>query len=133
MTSQYLSKSALKAINRIGDMMIPRNGEFPSFSEAGGIEHIDELVAYAPAADIKDLNLLLTILAFMPNFVLRWLVGKLETALESDGPLSSLFRQLDIGLRGLIFSCYYTEKLGSNYTGPHPLDIIGFDLERVED
>lgn len=133
MTSQYLSKSALKAINRIGDMMIPRNGEFPSFSEVGGIEHIDELVSYAPADDIKDLNMLLTILAFMPNFVLRWLVGKLETALESNGPLSPLFRQLDIGLRGLIFSCYYTEKLGSRYTGPRPLDIIGFDLSRVED
>ena len=37
MTSKYLSNSALKAINRIGDLMIHRNGEFPSFSEVGGV------------------------------------------------------------------------------------------------
>lgn len=133
MASNYLSNSALKAINRIGDMMIPRNGEFPSFSEVGGIAYIDDLVSYAPPADIKDLNLLLTILAFMPNFVLHWILGKMETALDSTGPLAPTFRLMDIGLRGLIFSCYYTEKIPASYTGKKPLDIIGFDLTRVED
>ncbi len=133
MTSKYLSNSALKAINRIGDLMIPRNGEFPAFSEVGGITYIDELVSYAPGADIKDLNMLLTILAFMPTFVLRWLLGKMETAMENKGPLGPIFRQLDIGLRGLIFSCYYTEKVPTTFKGKKPLDIIGFQLTRVED
>jgi hypothetical protein len=133
MASNYLSNSALKAINRIGDLMIPRNGEFPSFSEVGGIAYIDDLVSYAPPADIKDLNLLLTILAFMPNFVLRWLLNRMENAMESSGPLAPIFRMLDVGLRGLIFSCYYTEKIPASYTGKKPLDIIGFDLTRVED
>lgn len=133
MTSKYLSSYALKSINRIGDMMIPRNGEFPAFSEVGGLEYIDELVSYAPTADIKDLNLLLTILAFMPNFVLRWMLGKMENSMESNGLGSSLFRMLDVGLRGLIFSCYYTEKIPASYKGKKPLDIIGFDLTRVED
>lgn len=133
MTSKYLSNSALKAINRIGDLMIPRDREFPAFSEVGGLEYIDELVSYAPAGDIKDLNLLLTILAFMPTFVLRWLIGKMETSMENTGPLGSLFRMLDVGLRGLIFSCYYTEKIPASYKGKKPLDIIGFDLTRVED
>ena len=133
MTSKYLSNSALKAINRLGDLMIPRNGEFPSFSDVGGLEYIDDLVSYAPPADIKDLNLLLTILAFMPTFVLRWLLGRMEKSMESTGPLSSLFRMLDVGLRGLIFSCYYTEKIPASYKGKKPLDIIGFGLTRVED
>lgn len=133
MTSKYLSNSALKAINRIGDLMIPRNGEFPSFSEVGGLQYIDDLVSYAPPADIKDLNLLLTILSFMPTFVLKWVLGKMETAMENTGPLGSIFRLLDIGLRGLIFSCYYTEKIPDSYKGKKPLEIIGFELTRVED
>ncbi len=133
MTSKYLSNSALKTINRIGDMMIPKNGEFPAFSEVGGLEYIDEIVSYAPPADIKDLNLVLTILAFMPNFVLRWLLSKMENSMESTGPLAPIFRMLDVGLRGLVFSCYYTEKIPASYKGKKPLDIIGFDLTRVED
>lgn len=133
MTSKYLSNSALKAINRIGDLMIPRNGEFPAFSEVGGLEYIDDLVSYAPPADIKDLNLVLTILSFMPTFVLRWVLGKMETSMENTGPLGPIFRMLDVGLRGLIFSCYYTEKIPASYKGKKPLDIIGFGLTRVED
>lgn len=133
MTSKYLSKSALKALNRIGDIMIPANGELPSFSEHGGLEHIDELVSYAPADDIKDLNLLLSILSFMPTFVLVWLIGKLETAHANNGPLGSLFRMLDFGLRGLVLSCYYTENAGTSYKGSKPLDVIGYSVTRLED
>ncbi len=131
--SEHLSKSALKALNRIGNIMIPENGEFPKFSDVGGLEHIDDLVSYAPSDDISDLSLLLSILAYMPGFILRWLVGKLETAHANNGPLVSLFRQLDFGLRGLIYSCYYGGKLGKGYTGKDPQEIIGFSIERVED
>lgn len=133
MTSKYFSKSALRALSRLGDMMIPRNGEFPSFTEFGGLEHIDTLAAYAPADDMKDLNMALSILAFMPGFVLRWLLKMMEKAPENNGPLGPVFRQLDFGLRGLLFSCYYTDKVGSNYTGPKPLDIINYSITRIED
>ena len=112
--------------------MIPKNGEFPAFSEVGGLEYIDDLVGYAPADDIKDLGLLLGILSFMPNFILNWLINRMEGAQYSNGPLSPIFRQLDFGLRGLIFSCYYTEKVGSGYKGAKPLDIINWEIKRVE-
>ena len=45
MTSSYFSKGALKALNRFGDILVPANGDFPSFSEYGGLEHIDKMVA----------------------------------------------------------------------------------------
>jgi len=131
--SKHLSKSALKALNRIGDIMIPANAEFPKFSDTGGLEHIDDLVAYAPEDDIKDLSMVLGVLAYMPAFVLVWLVNKMETAYDNDGMLGTVFRQLDFGLRGLIFSLYYGEKMGSNYQGKDPVDIIGFDVKRVVD
>lgn len=130
---KYLSKRALLALNRIGDIIIPAYEDYPSFSQAGGVEYADGLMANAPEADRKDLNLLLTILSFMPTFVLRWLVGKMETSLDNDGPLGPIYRMLDLGLRGIIYSCYYSGRLGSNYKGPDPLKLMDFELVRIED
>lgn len=133
MKSAYLSSPALKTLNRLGDIMIPRNGDFPSFSEYGGLEHIDKMVAYAPKDDIKSLNLLLTILAFMPTFVLKWIVNKTTSSINSNGLLDPIFRQLYYAFRGLIYGCYYSERPGKNYKGKHPTDVIEFKLNRVVD
>ena len=131
--STILSNKAIKAIERIGDIMIPKNGDFPSFSETGSIEHIDDLVAYAPEDDIKDLGTVLTILSFMPTFVLKWFVKMMNTSYESTGNVSVLLRQLDFGLRGLIFSCYYSGKMGEDFKGNNPIEIIGFSVNRISD
>ena len=53
--SQILSKAAIKGVKRLGDIMIPGNGDLPSYSEYGGIEHVDDLLKYAPPSDIGDL------------------------------------------------------------------------------
>lgn len=131
--SQILNKKSLKTLNRIGDIIIPGDEEFPKFSDTASIEHIDDLLYYAPQDDIQDLNLLLMVLFFMPKFILCWLVKKMETAPQNKGPLGALFRQLDFGVKGLIFSCYYSGKTGSAYHGKDPLKIIGYDIKRVED
>ena len=129
--STLFSKSALKAVSRIGDTMMPRNGELPSYSELGGIEHIDEILKYAPENDIKDLGMVLSILSVMPGFVLKWLVKKMKNSHEGGGGISVVMRQLDFGLKGIILSTYYTEKVGSDYKGKTPLEIIGYEINRV--
>lgn len=128
--SKILSKSALKAINRIGDIMLPKNGELPSYSELGGIEHIDEILRYAPEGDMKDLNMVLSILSVMPKFVLKWLVNKMRRSHERGGGLWVIMRQLEFGLKGIILSTYYSEKAGSNYKGRTPLEIIAYSINR---
>jgi len=132
--STFLSNRALKAIERIGDLLLPRTGDFPSFSETGSIEHIDDLLAHAPAGDVSDLNTALVALSFMPTFVLKWLIRKMEESHNNEsGGMSSLLRQLNLGLRGLIFSCYYSGKTGSHFTGQNPVDLIGFNVNRIPD
>ncbi len=131
--SKILSKSALIAVNRIGDIIIPHSNEFPSFSEAGGIEHIDDIMSYTPPGDVKDLNMVLSILAYCPGFVLNILVKQMLSSNKKTGPLSPILRQLDIGLRGIVFTCYYSGKTGSSYKGKNPLDIIGYKITRLED
>jgi len=99
----------------------------------GCIEIIDNMFGNAPPADVKDLNLLLSILSFMPNAVLRWLVRKMATAHGKKGALNVLFRQLDFGLRGIIFGTYYSGEAGSGYKGENPHRIVGFELNRIVD
>ena len=132
MTSSYLSKSALKGLTRIGDILIPGDDEFPSFSAFMCMDHIDDLVSYAPSDDIKDLGMVLSILSFMPRGILNWLVKKMADSHRNTGPMGTLYRQLNMGIRGIVFSLYYSEKPGLNYSAKNPTEMIGFTLNKVQ-
>ncbi len=131
--AQILSKAAIKGVTRLGDIIIPGNMDLPSYSEYGGIEHVDDLLKYAPSADIGDLNLILAILSFMPAFILKWVVVRMTKSHQGGNGVSVIFRQLDLGLKGIILSTYYTEKGGANYQGVRPLDKIGYKINRMSE
>ncbi|MCG8306111.1 MAG: hypothetical protein MI975_01890 [Cytophagales bacterium] len=133
MTSQYLSKSSIKGLNRIGDILIPGNNEFPSFSEYMCIDHIDDLLNYVPPGDIKDLGMVLGVLSYCPKSVLTWLVKVMSKAHKSRGAAAALLRQLNMGIRGIVFSLYYSEKPGIGYKAENPCERIGFTLNKVRD
>ena len=131
MKSQYFWKSALIGLNRIGDVFIPQNDALPSFSQFGGIEAIDSVIAYLPKEDIGLLNIVLTLFAVAPTAFLRWLVRAMEESLEKPGEIASLLRQLNLGLRGILFACYYSGVGATGFRGNDPLSVIGYDLNRV--
>jgi hypothetical protein len=133
MKSAYFSKKALKGLNRIGDILVPGENDFPSFSGYNCIEHVDDLLAFAPADDVKDLGMVLALLNYLPKFLLVKLVKTLATAPVNTGPLGTVLRQLNMGIRGIVFSLYYSEKPGTGYSGTDPEKIIGFSLNRVRD
>ena len=133
MQSNYFKPAALKGLNRIGDVFIPKSGELPSFSEFDGIEFIDDVIAYAPDEDIASLNLVLSIFSFLPEGLLHWIADQMVAASYKDGGLAALLRQLNIGLKGILYSCYYSGKAGRSYQGKNPLEVIGYSVNRVED
>ena len=45
----------------------------------------------------------------------------------------TLFRQLNMGIRGIVFSLYYSEKPGVTYVGENPDGMIGFTLNKIEE
>jgi hypothetical protein len=133
MKSEYFTAASLRGLTRMGDVFIPAYNEFPSFSELGCIEMVDNLIAYLPEEDVSLLNMVLTIFSLMPVGFLKWLVRTMENSLDKVGTLPSLMRQLNMGLRGIIFGCYYSGRTGAGYHGKNPLDIIGYHINRVED
>ncbi len=126
-----LSNREIRALNRIGDVMVPGDDELPAFSETGCAVHAGELLAFAPPEDVGQLRLLLRILSFMPGFVLRFLVRKMERQDGLPDFLAVLFRQLDFAFRGIVFSLYYSEKVSETYSGKTPLEQIGYRIQRV--
>ena len=133
--ANHFSNSAKKGLSRMGDLILPASGEFPKYSDVAGLQYIDELVINAPKEDINSLNLLLTILSFMPTFILKWLIGKMATSQSnpSNGFIGVTFRQLDVGLKGLVFTTYYGEKINPNYTGKTPEQLVDFKINRIVD
>ena len=133
MPSKYFNPSAVQGLNRIGDQLIPNNGEFPAFSESGAAQHVDDLLSYAPQEDVSLLNMVLGVVRLLPTSTLSWLMRRMESSQQDESSLGGLFRQLNMGLRGIIFSLYYGGKAEAGESGKTPLEVIGYDLKRVED
>lgn len=127
--SEHLETRHLSAISKIGDIYCPPHSTLPSFSKLGAIEHIDQVVGPLPEADLKDLKLLLFLLSFLPNFALVGFVRLVECAPHLPTPIGTVLRMVRFGLRGIIFSLYYSGLKGANYNGPTPREIIGFKIQ----
>ncbi|GMW02894.1 MAG: hypothetical protein AMXMBFR84_40300 [Candidatus Hydrogenedentota bacterium] len=129
--SQFLDEKAIRGLERLGDIILPREGRLPSFSEVGCVEHVDDVLAYAPPEDAASLNTVLGVLSFVPTFGLRGVVWCMHRADNWPGPLGSTLRLLNMGVRGVVLSLYYSGKTGARYTGPDTCELIGFALNRV--
>lgn len=128
--SHILNGLQISALNRLGDVMCPANGEFPSFSDLGAVEHVDFLLEEIPSSDLADLKLLLLLLGLMPSFVLRAMMNFIEAKADMNGEVGTLIRMVRFGLRGIIFSLYYSGLKGStSKVTQTPVDVVGYHVQ----
>ncbi len=113
-TSRVLNQRQLTAVERIGDILLPRNGDFPAFSETGCLSHIDTVLAPSHPQDIKDLKIVLSLLGTLPIPLLKGFLTLLGYGERLPKILGSQLKLLEFGLRGIVFSLYYSGK-GSVY------------------
>lgn len=121
----------LHVLCRLGDIMAPKSDEYPSFSELGCIEHVDSIAAYAPPDDIALLRLVLKALSFMPDWGLRWILRLIQDPRWWPEFLATNLRLLDLALRSLLLSLYFSGKAGKDYHGKSLHEIIDFSVTRV--
>ena len=129
------SNRAIKGLTKVGNIYCPKNGDYPAYSEVAGTQYLNNLAVNVPEDDFSALNLVLIIFSFLPMGILRWITNACTKAMDnpSDGVLPSTLRQLNLGLRGLCYSTYYSEFTNPNYKGKIPLDIIDYHVVRIED
>ncbi len=128
-----LSPMALRGLERLADVIIPGDDEFPSYSQSGCIQHVNEIASLAPEDDIKALGLLLSILALKPKFALRVLCNMMMNANKYPEFMAVPLRQLNIGLRGLIVSPYFANYVGDSCPENTPHRVMGYELTRLKD
>ncbi|MCC6697557.1 MAG: hypothetical protein IT365_18150 [Candidatus Hydrogenedentes bacterium] len=129
--SQMLDARAVRALERLGDMIVPRLGSLPSFSELGCVEHVDSVLTYAPPEDVTSLKTLLDVLYYVPDFALRFLVRAMARPEKWPEFIAANLRLLDMGIRGVVLSLYYSGKTGATYKGPTPQELMGYEIRRI--
>ena len=60
------------------------------------------------------------------------LKAKMIGALNSNSLLSTVYRQLNFGIKGLLYPLYYSGKSGENYKGEAVNVLIGNDTVRLK-
>lgn len=138
--SLFLSQREIRGLNKLGDLVIPGGYGLPSFSETGCVDHVDEVMAPTPAADVKDFKLLMKVFSVAPEFFIKGVLKLLDKESAFPEPIGGLLRLLNVGIKGVVFSLYYSNKTNDFYQGPLVHEAIGYQVtcemdelnERVE-
>ncbi len=126
--SRFYNEKQIASLERLGDVLIPRTADFPSFSDVGCVMSVDEVMGVAKPQDIQDFGLLLTVMRFLPKFMLVWIVKLGIHANKFPEFIAPLLRQLDIGIRGVVYSLYYSNVVPADYKGKKPFDVIDYHV-----
>lgn len=123
--SSILSNREIKALLKIGDILVPENDPFPSFSQTGCIYHVDDAIKNFDPQDLSDLRLFFRIMSFLPKFMVRFILWWMSRS------RIGLLRLGNLGIRGVVYTLYYSNRVGPDYKGKKIHDIIGYHVNTV--
>ena len=126
--SHYLSRREIRGLIKVGDLVIPGGYGMPSFSETGCVDYIDEVMAPTPSADVKDFKLLMMVFSVLPEFLIKGILMLLDKESVFPDSVGGLLRLLNVGIKGVVFSLYYSNKTREFYQGPQVHEVIGYQV-----
>jgi hypothetical protein len=127
MTSKYLSQRELKGFLKLADILVPGDGELPKFSNTNFINFIDLVLEEVNDADLGDLKLLFGLLFFMPKFLIHWFILFVENFQVGPDFLKGNLAKIELGLKGIIYSLYYSRLPGPNADGDKIFKVLGWE------
>ncbi len=125
-TSRHLGVHQILALEAIGDVLIPGDEDLPSFSRLGCVAHVDRLLDYMPDDDLRGLRDVLAVGSFLPRFLVVGLLYWLEAGFWPSGPWVAPLRVVRLGLRGIVFSLYYSGGAGPGFEERGPLEVLSY-------
>jgi acyl-CoA reductase-like NAD-dependent aldehyde dehydrogenase len=129
--SKYFNRTQLLGLQKAGDVILPGTDLSPSFSRTGCIEHVDRLAAYLSRDDLGGLQVLLRILRHAPKWSIHLLMKTCGANARFPGFAGTALRTIDIGLKGLVMSLYYSNLTGPDYQGKKVFDIVGWNAKLI--
>jgi acyl-CoA reductase-like NAD-dependent aldehyde dehydrogenase len=128
MMPETLSRTQFAGLLKLGDVIIPGDGDLPSFSASGCAVHADRMIAYMNPGDRDGITALLGVARFLPRVALRGLLRLTERHTAFPAPIAAGLRMINIGLKGVVMTLYYSgidERAAI-------LPAIGWDAKVVE-
>jgi hypothetical protein len=123
-----LKKSHIKGLNKLGKVIIPDFPGFPSFEELNMEKYLNRMIDYMYDDDRGAILVILSLFSGLPCFVIRWKMQFIDWAAKWKGAPGAAFRMLQIALKGMIFTLYY-----SDFTeGKVIHEKIGYDAKIVK-
>ncbi len=104
-----LNKWQLRGVTKLGNVLCPGTAKLPSFSSSKALANADRCYGYLTAEDQAGLGTLLYWLGIFPGGVARLLIKLVDTANRWPKFIAPLLRLLQIGLKGFIYSLYYSD------------------------
>lgn len=123
----------LQGLCRVGDILLPANGAFPAFSATGCIDRINALMATAHPDDVRDLGLLLLVCNYLPRWVIHMMLQLTNKTEQMPALIAPPFRMLNIGLKGVIFSLYYSGYHRDTWQGRQVHEVIDYQVHCAPD
>lgn len=124
--SAILTPREVRALVRVGDILAPEHGPLPAFSATGCVRYVDDLLRYMPPGDVADIRLLLRMLSAIPTPGIRFILALARAGRRLPGAVGATLRMIEIGLKGLVISLYYSGKAAPGHPGSTPVDVIGY-------
>lgn len=129
--SKYFNPQQLRGLIKAGDVILPGTDVSPSFSHTGCIDHVDRMASYLTSDDLGGLRFLLGMFRYLPKWLIRLLMTACVKNSLAPGFLGSALRTIDLGIRGMAMSLYYSNLTGEEYQGKKIFDIIGWNTRLV--
>ncbi len=107
--SRTFSPLQIRGLLKAGDIYIPGHGEFPRFSDTFYIHEIDRIADYMTPADREGIQILTTVFGVLPKPLVCLILHWADKASHSKAPWAPVFRQIHIGVKGIIMSLYYSD------------------------
>lgn len=103
-----LTPTQVAGLNKVGDLMVPGDGELPSFSAAGCAAHADRMLAHMNDGDRDSVRVLLTAFRFLPRTAIGALLRIADRHASMPEPLAAPLRMLNLGVKGVVMTLYYS-------------------------
>ncbi len=104
-----LSAMHQRGLRRLGDVLIPGDGDMPSFSASGCAAHADHMLEHMYDDDRVGVVGALTLCAFLPRPIIRGLFAMTDRHKNAPEPIAGLLRMANIGIKGVVMTLYYSD------------------------
>lgn len=106
--SKYLNSRQVKGLIKVSAIILPGDHDLPALNQSGFHSHIDRILDHMYEEDRNGIRSLLSCFAFLPSIAIALLIKVSEKNKKLPWILGSIFRQINIGIKGPLFTLYYS-------------------------